>query len=129
MKIKAINSTLSCITKYIGFLSSMINKKIFLGLVFMYFLNGCTSPTALLGPVYTFTSTGNIYQAGLSVGSNHLITSHTGKTPIENIKDISESIEKKNKNIQQQTLESEDFYFLVKNKIEKTSNILNLTNQ
>ena len=28
-----------------------------------------------------------------------------------------------------ETLESEDFYFLVKNKIEKTGSLLNLTNQ
>ena len=32
-------------------------------------------------------------------------------------------------NIQKKTLESEDFYLLVKNKIEKTNNILKLSNQ
>jgi len=129
MKIKVINSTLSCIAKCIGFLSFMIKKKIFLGFTLMYFLNGCTSPTAMLGSVYTLTSTGSIYQTGLSAGSNHLITSYTGKTPLENVKDFSKNIEKKDTNVQKQTLESEDFYFLVKNKIEKTGGILNLSNQ
>ena len=52
------------------------------------FLGGCTSPTAMLGPAYTLTSTGNIFQAGFSYGSNEMITMYTGKTPIENIKEI-----------------------------------------
>ena len=48
----------------------------------------CTSPTAMLGPAYTLSSTGNIFQAGLNYGSNEMITMYTGKTPIENIKEI-----------------------------------------
>ena len=46
-------------------------------------------------------------------GSNRMITMYTGKTPIENVKEITLNHEK---NIKKQTLESEDFYFLVKNK-------------
>jgi|TARA_B100001063_G_scaffold151671_1_gene141543 hypothetical protein len=104
----------------------MINKKIIFGLIFVVLLGACASPTALLGPAYTLTSTGNIYQAGLSYGSNALITEYTGKTPIENLQEISSL---KEKNIKESTLKSEDFYLLVKNKIEKTSKILNLSNQ
>jgi hypothetical protein len=104
----------------------MINKKIIFGLIFVVLLGACASPTALLGPAYTLTSTGNIYQAGLSYGSNALITQYTGKTPIENLQEISSL---KEKNIKESTLKSEDFYLLVKNKIEKTSKILNLSNQ
>ena len=104
----------------------MINKKIIFGLIFVVLLGACASPTALLGPAYTLTSTGNIYQAGLSYGSNALITEYTGKTPIENLKEISSL---KEKNIKESTLKSEDFYLLVKSKIEKTSKILNLSNQ
>ena len=129
MKIAIISSTLSCIAKCIRFFLTVINKKIIFGLIFVVFLGGCTSPTAMLGPVYTLTSTGNIYQAGLSYGSNALITQHTGKTPIENLKEISSLKEKKIKNIKEITLKSEDFYLLVKSKIEKTSKILNLSNQ
>ena len=104
----------------------MINKKIIFGLIFVVLLGACASPTALLGPAYTLTSTGNIYQAGLSYGSNALITEYTGKTPIENLQEISSL---KEKNIKESTLKSEDFYLLVKSKIEKTSKILNLSNQ
>ena len=54
---------------------------------------------------------------------------YTGKTPLENLKEVSLIEENKTKNIQKKTLESDDFYNLVKSKIEKTSNILNLSNQ
>jgi len=54
-----------------------------------------------------------------------LITAYTGKTPIENLKEIAPA----KKNIQKQTLESEDFYNLVKNKIDKTGGIIKLSSQ
>ena len=106
-----------------------MNKKIFISLSILCFLGACGAPTAMLGPAYTLTSTGNVTQAGLSYGSNHLIKSYTGKTPIENLEEItSKNIPKKN-NIQKQTLESEDFYQLVKNKIEKSRGRIKLSNQ
>ena len=83
----------------------------------------------MLGPAYTLTSTGNVTQAGFSYGSNHLITSYTGKTPIENLEEITSKNLSKKKNIQKQTLESEDFYQLVKNKIEKSKGKIKLSNQ
>ena len=129
MKIWFLNTTLSCISKCLRFELSMINKKIISGLFILNLLMGCTSPTAMLGPAYTMSSSGNTLQAGLSYGSNKLITQYTGKTPIENLKDISSTEKKKLTNKEKNTLESEDFYILVKNKIEKTSKILNLTNQ
>ena len=129
MKISLLNSTLSCILKCIRIVPIIMNKKIFFGLIIITFLGACTTPTAMLGPAYTLTSTGNITQAGLSYGSNHLITSYTGKTPIENLEDItSKNLSMKN-NIQKQTLESDDFYHLVKNKIEKTKGKIKLINQ
>ena len=103
----------------------MIHKKIIFLLLVSIFLSGCTSPTVMLGPAYTLTSTGNIYQASLTYGSNEMITRHTGKTTIENIQEISVS----KKNIQKQTLKSEDFYILVKNKIDKTRSIFEKSNQ
>ena len=128
MKIKLldeiINSTLSCISKCLRFFG-MIHKKIIFGFFTLSFLAGCTSPTAMLGPAYTLTSTGNILQAGLSYGSNEMITMYTGKTPIENVKEITSN----QKNIQKETLESEDFYILVKNKIDKTGAIIKKSNQ
>ena len=103
----------------------MIHKKIIFGFFTLSFLAGCASPTAMLGPAYTLTSTGNVLQAGLSYGSNEMITMYTGKTPIENVKEITSN----QKNIQKQTLESEDFYILVKNKIDKTGAIIKKSNQ
>ena len=118
------NSTLSCISKCLRFFM-MIHKKIVFWLLVSAFLSGCTSPTAMLGPAYTLTSSGNIYQAGLTYGSNEMITRQTGKTPIENIQELSVN----KKNIQKQTLKSEDFYILVKNKIDKTRGIFKQSNQ
>ena len=128
MKIKLLdelfNTTLSCITKCLRFFK-MIHKKIILGVSTLIFLSGCTSPTAMLGPVYTLTSTGSINQASLSYGSNELVTMYTGKTPVENIKEITST----EKNIKKTTLESEDFFILVKNKIDKTGSIFKKSNQ
>ena len=107
----------------------MINKRIIFGLSIISFLGGCASPTAMLGPAYTLTSTGNVFQAGFSYGTNEVITRYTGKTPMENLKDISLSKKKNKKNIQKETLESQEFYLLVKSKIDKSSKILNLSNQ
>ena len=107
-------------------LGVMLNKKIYFLTFIATLLAGCTSPTAMLGPVYTFSSSGNVLQTGLSYGSGELVKIYTGKTPLENIKELGE-VEKTN--IKKQTLESEDFYILVKNKIEKTGHILNLSNQ
>ena len=103
----------------------MINKKLIFGVLIFGFLGACTSPTAMIGPAYTLTSSGNVLQAGLNYGANEMITFYTGKTPIENVKEITSN----QKNIQKETLESEDFYILVKNKIDKTGAIIKKFNQ
>ena len=104
----------------------MFKKKIILKLSILCFLGACTAPTAMIGPVYTLSSTGNILQAGLSYSSGELITQHTGKTPLENLKDVSIKDET---NIQKETLESDDFFYLVKARVEKTSSIFKKSNQ
>ena len=129
MKIGSFNSTLSCTTKCIRIILTMINKKVIFGLFLFSMLGACGAPTAMLGPAYTFTTTGNVAQAGLSYGSDRLITSYTGKTPIENIEDITSNNLSVKKNIQKQTLQSEDFYQLVKSKIEMTKGKIKLSNQ
>ena len=132
MKIKLLgqifNSTLSCIFKCLRLLK-MIHKKAIFVLLTITFLSGCAAPTAMIGPVYTLSSTGNVVQAGLSYGSNQMITNYTGKTPIENLGEITSQNSLNKKNIQKQTLESDDFYNLVKNKIEKTGGVLKLSSQ
>jgi len=107
----------------------MINKKIILGLFAISFLGACATPTAMLGPAYTLTSTGNVVQAGFSYGSSELVKAYTGKTPLENVTSISSSTFKEEKNIQKLTLESPDFHTLIKSKIKKNKEILNIVNQ
>ena len=103
----------------------MILKKIITGLLLLFFLNGCMQSTALLGPAYTMASTGNIYHAGLSYSSNQAIENITGKTPTENIKSLVD-----NKKIKIEEKEKQDdFFALVKSRIEKTSKIIKLANQ
>ena len=91
----------------------MILKKIITGLFLLFFLNGCVQSTALLGPAYTMVSTGNIYHAGLSYGSNRAV-----KSLVDN-----EKIKVEEKESQ------EEFFALVKKRIEKTSKIIKLANQ
>ena len=103
----------------------MISKKRIAGLLLLFFLNGCVQSTALLGPAYTLTSTGNIYQAGLSYGSNQAVKKITGKSPTENIESLVD-----NKKLKVEEKESqEEFFALVKSRIEKTSKIIQLANQ
>ena len=103
----------------------MILKKTIAGLFLLFFLNGCMQSAALLGPAYTLASTGNIYQAGLSYGSNKAVEEITGKSPTENIKSLTDS--KKSKIDEEQNYD--EFFALVKNRIEKTSKIINSANQ
>ena len=91
----------------------MILKKIIAGLFLLFFLNGCVQSTTLLGPAYTMVSTGNIYHAGLSYGSNQAVKSITDNKKIK--------IEEKEK--------QDEFFALVKSRIEKTSKIIQLANQ
>ena len=129
MKIKVLeknfNSTLSCNSKCLNFFIMFYKKIIFL-LFLSVFLGACTAPTAMLGPAYTLTSTGNVFQAGISYGSSELVTMYTGKTPMENVIEIA-STDKNN--IQKKTLESEDFKNLIISKVKKTNTILKNSNQ
>ena len=121
-----LTSILSCILKCIRICSSMIKKRVISSLFLFSLLLGCGAPTAMIGPAYTLSSSGNVIQASLSYGSNELVTMYTGKSPLENIKEISS---KEEKNIKQKTLEGKDFYNLVKKRVKKTNAILNSSNQ
>ena len=56
-------------------------------------LTGCFQSIALLGPAITGASTGKIYQAGLSYGTNVIMLQATGKTTTEHMLDILNSNE------------------------------------
>ena len=103
----------------------MILKKIIAGLFLLFFLNGCVQSTALLGPAYTMASTGNVFQAGLSYGSNQAVKKITGKSTTENIKSFVDD----NKIKVEEEENHEEFFALVKSRIEKTSKIIQLANQ
>ena len=91
-------------------------KKIIIGTIFLVFFNGCVQNTAFLGPIITGATTGSVSSAGLSYGSNTVITTLTGKTTEENIKLL--LIPKK---------EDDDFTKLVKKRIEETRKKLKLS--
>ena len=102
----------------------MILKKIIAGLFLLFFLNGCVQNAALLGPAYTLASTGNI-SSWSSYGSNQAVKKITGKSTTENIKSFVD-----NKKIKVEEEENhEEFFALVKSRIEKTSKIIQLANQ
>ncbi|MDB9699519.1 hypothetical protein OAA33_01190 [Candidatus Pelagibacter sp.] len=96
----------------------MFLKKIIIIIFLVSFLNGCAQNAALLGPAYTLATSGNIYHAGFTYGSNEIVTKTTGKSMVQNIK---ESITPKK--------EDSDFQKLVKRNIEKTRKKLNFSNQ
>ena len=103
----------------------MILKKIIAASFLLFFLNGCVQSVALLGPAYTLSSTGSIYYAGLSYGSNQAIKNITGKSPTENIQSL---VDNKKKKIEEKE-KQEEFFALVKSRIEKTSKINQLAIQ
>ena len=88
-------------------------NNIIYGLIALLLLNGCMQSTALIGPAITVASTGNLYQAGISYGTNELVKKETGQDTIEYISSIMEPVNKK-KEI------NEDFIALVENQIKKT---------
>jgi hypothetical protein len=75
--------------------------KTILLLVSFVFLSGCFQAIAYLGPAITGASTGKIYQAGLSYGTNMIMLQATGKTTSEHMLGIlnskEENLLKKNK--------------------------------
>lgn len=60
-------------------------KKISFLLLSLILLSGCMQSTAMLGPAITVATSGNIYQAGLSYGTNLTIKETTGKSPSEHV--------------------------------------------
>ncbi len=89
---------------------TMIIKKFLFGAFCLIFLNGCAQNTALLGPVYTFGSSGgSISHAGLSYGSEKMIIKMTGKSTGENIKEF-----------YNQKKKEKEFTYLVKQRFKET---------
>jgi len=89
-------------------------------IIFFLSLNGCIQGVAFLGPVISYTQSGNILQSALSYGSNQAFQKMRKKSSIE-----------KNRNaFDDYGITSSSYSFLlVKDKIENESNIKNLFNQ
>ena len=64
-------------------------------LLCLVFLSGCFQTMAFLGSAITGASTGKIYQAGLSYGTNIIMEQATGKTTSEHMLNILNSNETK----------------------------------
>ena len=60
-------------------------KKILLLLMCFIFLSGCFQSIVYLAPAITGASTGKMYQAGLSYGTNMIVEEITGKTTSEHM--------------------------------------------
>jgi hypothetical protein len=96
----------------------MFLKKFILLFFSIFFLNGCAQNAALLAPAYTIASSGNIYHAGMTYGSNEVITRSTGKSTAQNIQSL---LTPKKKDT--------EFEKLVKRRIKETRRKLNFSNQ
>ena len=80
-----------------------IKKKLLLLFSFL-FLNGCFEPTALMGPALTVGTSGNIYQAGLSYGTNQVLQKTTGKSSLEHIVEFLDSEDEDNGSVSSKTI-------------------------
>ena len=57
----------------------------FLLLLSLFFLTSCGQIVAMIGPAITAGSTGEVYRAAYSYGSDHLIKRVTGRTTMEHV--------------------------------------------
>ena len=61
-----------------------MNYRLLLFLSF-FLLSSCGQVVAFLGPAITAGSTGEVYRAAISYGSEHIIMRTTGKTTFEHV--------------------------------------------
>ena len=61
----------------------MVTKKYILFFILIVLLNSCVQSTSMVGPAYTFVSTGNIFQTGFTFGANKMVEKETGLSTSE----------------------------------------------
>jgi len=88
-------------------------KKVIFFLAMGVFLNSCSQYSSLIGPTYTITTTGNVFQTALSYHSNTLIKKKTGKNTFEHMYVF---LEKKDTEINL----DENLIALIKTNVKKT---------
>ena len=85
----------------------------------------CAKCSFIRTSIYNWLVLATSYQAGLSYGSNQAVKKITGKSTTENIKSFVDD----NKIKVEEEESHEEFFALVKSRIEKTSKIIKLANQ
>ena len=100
-------------------------KKYILFSILTVLLNSCVQSTAMVGPAYTFVSTGNIFQTGFTFGANKVVEKETGLSTSEIISNkLNEDIiKKKNENNIDESL-----LILVDLNIKKPEKLLKMIN-
>ena len=97
-------------------------NKVFIYIIAGLVLSGCAQSTAMLGPVITLASTGNVSQAGITFLTNKAVKKETG---MDTVSFVSNKIERKNS----KTKMRREFKKLVETNFEKTRNKLILQDQ
>ena len=83
-------------------------RKFSLYVILLVTLNGCIhSAASFIGPAYTVASTGNVYQAGLSVTINQALVHTTGKDAVEHVTKILDNQDEK-KDIKKKSFQTEN---------------------
>ena len=99
----------------------VVIKKYILFSILTVLLNSCVQSTAMVGPAYTFVSTGNIFQTGFTYGANKMVEKETGLSTSEIISN------KLNKDINKKKYDNnidESLLILVDLNIKKTREII-----
>ena len=99
--------------------------KTVLTLFVLLFFAGCVQPTALLGPIYTIGTTGNVLQAGASYGTSYAFKKMTGKTLSENVSTFVDTEELK----EELKENPDDFFRIVKKYVKKPNTIVSISSQ
>ena len=119
-----MNIVLKAKTHKTNLIDSLFMKTVFTLLVLLFFA-GCVQPTALIGPMYTIGTTGNVLQAGASYGTSYAVKKMTGKTVSENVNTFVDTEE-----LKEELKENPDEFFrIVKKHAKKSKEIIITTSQ
>jgi hypothetical protein len=99
-------------------------KTVLAALIFLCF-TGCTQGTALLGPIYTIGTTGNVLQAGASYGTTYAVKKVTGRTVFENVNTFV-NLDKLKEEPEE---DPNEFFRIVKKHVKKSNAIYTVANQ
>tara|TARA_B100001741_G_C16232477_1_gene450131 strand:+ start:205 stop:522 length:318 start_codon:yes stop_codon:yes gene_type:complete len=105
----------------------MRNKKVLFFVTFIILLNGCAQNTALIGPAITVATTGNVYQAGFTYGTNEAFKKETGKDAFNYVSELVDANNSKARVVKKNEID-EDFIALVEASIKNTREKLFIKN-